>query len=227
MNTATATTAKTASNSSKAPPQPGNYAPQPGSLAARVLAVFGRAQREAFTNAELAIKFDTKPAAMLDALRPAVLHDLLEYSQSEDDDFKTWRAGPAFAEWQRHHARLGRAWAATVGTAVSTPSGSGRSKRASTGQPRTRLPDLDFSRAASTVREAAPPPTKYDGRGNIGSKYDPLFNMLPKPGMSVDVPLAYFATLTAAVTKRNRSRVDGRWLLRRTAVDVATLWREA
>jgi hypothetical protein len=87
--------------------------------------------------------------------------------------------------------------------------------------------ELDLKGVVGTVRKADKPPERWDARTNTGSKYDRLFALLHEPGMCADVPLAYYATLAAAVTKRNSRTGAGRWVLRRTAVDAATLWREA
>ncbi len=189
------------------------YQPEPGSLPARVLALFARQPDEHFTSGDLALKFVVQAAKFKAALQPAVAAQLLAYSKVDEDGPSVWHTTPQFAAW-------------LAKTAPATPAAEPAAKTAQRprrGGTRTHLPALDV--ASLVIKTGVPKPARRRFSRAGESKYTPLFAAL-KPGQSVDVPAQYQATLYTAAKKLNKTG-PARYTVQRTGIDTCTVWRDA
>ena len=195
--------------------KPTTYAPEPGSLPARVLELFKRQPDEHFTSGDLALKFQVQAAKFKAALEAPATRQLLVYGRSPDDPdgAQVWHTGPAFKAWLE-------AQGGTPAVTQATTPAAARGKR---GGSRSQLPPLDLAKL--TIKTGVPKParTRFSRAGE--SKYSPLFSAL-KPGQSVDVPAQYMATLYTHAKKLKKAG-SGSYTVQRTGIDTCTVWRDA
>lgn len=190
---------------------PTPYAPEPGSLPARVLELFKRAPDEHYTSGDLALKFQVQAAKFKAALEPATNRGLLAYGRTSSDPEgpQVWHAGEKFAAWHKGQQQPAAAPAAA--------------KRAPRGGLRAQLPPLDLSKLVIKTDVPKPARKRFSRAGD--SKYAPLFAAL-KPGNSVEVPSQYMATLYTHAKKLKKAGL-GTYTVQRTGIDTCTIWRDA
>lgn len=194
------------------------YTPEPGSLPARVLALFLRQPDEHFTSGDLALKFQVQAGKFKAALERPVAHGLLVYGRTDDDpnSAQVWHTGRRFA-----------AWAATQEPAAPppppAPGTQARRNGPKRGSARPTLPALDLAKLS--IQAGVPKPERKRFSRSGESKYAPLFNAL-KPGQSVEVPINYRATLYTHAKKLKKAG-RGNYTVLQTSITTCTVWRDA
>ena len=80
-----------------------NYQPEPGSLAAKVLALFARNRDQRYTHGQLANLVSSAPMALSAALTSPLTIGLLVYERKLSETVEHYGAGPKLSPWLQEH----------------------------------------------------------------------------------------------------------------------------
>lgn len=175
------------------------YTPQPGGGAWRICQWFLINREEHLTTSDIAQKFDIPKGSVSGILERSVGTELLMIVRD---------AGTAYAAGPRLH-EINRP---AVNVAMPTPPATAPKKGPGT-WPARRLPDLDVS--AIPIKRGAPLPPVHLNRAGEG-RYTALLDKLTEPGMSVELPKIYRATLAKSVAVYSKYHLGGRKFVVRT-----------
>lgn len=206
------------------------YKPIPGSTAHRVLTLLKRNSLEEYSDAELARMFDGKPGAIITFLATAISCGLIARRKDGQGNVLNI-AGPKLSAFDLPTISAAAPPPGTIrGTATlpqfPAPQAALTAKYVrndAAARAGKRLPMLDVT--ALHAKPGKPPVGRQCIKGR--TRYDELFDKLAEPGLCVELPIAYQASVDKAKYVYARRYPGQRYSVRRINDQTCGIFRTA